>query len=116
MTPLTDATALSAWITRSHQQPVLVFKHSLTCGTSAAALEELEYFLDHVPGAPPCGLIVVQAQRAVSNDAATRLGVPHQSPQVIVVVDGAVAWHASHWRITAQALTSALHGVGATPA
>ena len=116
LTPLTDATALSAWIARSHREPVIIFKHSLTCGTSAAALEELEHFVDHVPNAPPCGLIVVQTQRAVANEAAELLGIVHQSPQAFVVVDGRVAWHASHWRITSQALTAAMNDVRATRA
>ena len=105
--PLTDSASLAAWIARSRREPVLIFKHSMTCGTSAAAREELEHFLALDPSAPPCGLVVVQTHRAVSNEVASILGVAHQSPQAFLVVDGVPRWHASHWRITSQALASA---------
>ena len=41
-------------------------------------------------------------------EAATRLGVRHETPQAIVLRDGKPVWKASHFRITADALTQAL--------
>jgi bacillithiol system protein YtxJ len=109
---LTDADALAAWLGRSHREPVLLFKHSLTCGTSAAAYEELAEYLAGSPGAPPCGMIVVQAHRSLSHEVAATLAVAHHSPQAFLVVDGTARWHASHWRITAAAVAGAVAAVG----
>jgi bacillithiol system protein YtxJ len=39
---------------------------------------------------------------------ARRLGVEHHTPQALVVVDGAVTWHARHWQVTAAAMRTAL--------
>jgi hypothetical protein len=36
------------------------------------------------------------------------LGVAHESPQVIVLRNGQVVWNASHFSITAQAVTAAV--------
>lgn len=39
-----------------------------------------------------------------------RTGVRHESPQVLVLSDGRVRWHASHGRITAAAVLAAIEG------
>jgi bacillithiol system protein YtxJ len=53
-------------------------------------------------------LITVQSHRHVSDEATTRLGVRHETPQAIVLRHGEPVWKASHYRITADALTRAL--------
>ncbi|MBL8140874.1 MAG: bacillithiol system redox-active protein YtxJ [Acidobacteria bacterium] len=113
--PLTEPDMLDAWMARSHHEPVLIFKHSATCGTSAAAREEVEHFVTHTGNAPPCALVVVQTHRALSNAVAARLDVPHHSPQIFLVIDGHARWHASHWRITSQALTEAVAAARSVP-
>jgi bacillithiol system protein YtxJ len=37
----------------------------------------------------------------VSDAAAQRLGIRHETPQAILLRDGRVVWNASHFRITA---------------
>jgi hypothetical protein len=37
--------------------------------------------------------------------------VRHESPQVLLVVDGTVLWHVSHGAITVQSLSRAMEGV-----
>jgi bacillithiol system protein YtxJ len=98
---------LDAALTRSHAHPIVIFKHSATCGTSALAHEEVEAF---VAGAPWAEIFVVSvhAGRALSNDIAARFKVRHESPQALVIKDGAVSWHASHFRVTADAIAAAL--------
>jgi bacillithiol system protein YtxJ len=46
--------------------------------------------------------------RPVSNEIARRFGVRHESPQVLVLRDGGIAWHASHFRVTREGIASAL--------
>jgi bacillithiol system protein YtxJ len=108
LTPLHDLDGLQAAIEESRERPVLLFKHSRTCGISHGALDELRVHLDHAVAPVSYKMITVQSHRHVSDEAATRLGVRHETPQVIVLRDGKPVWKASHFRITADALTDAL--------
>ena len=85
----------------------IVLKHGAHCGISASARQELERFLDERPGLIAYA-IEVGEHRELSNVVAQRLGVPHQSPQALVVRDGRTVWHASHFEITVGALADAL--------
>lgn len=88
------------------REPRWVFKHSNTCPVSSAALDEVTAFLKTHD--MPLGMVTVQEARPVSNWLATRLAYVHQSPQLFLIRDGNVAWHASHWGITAAAMASAI--------
>lgn len=87
-------------------EDVVIFKHSTQCPISAAAYEEVVKF--EKENHAPIYLIRVIEERSVSNYFASTYGVKHQSPQAIVLRDGKVHWHASHWNITAYALKGAL--------
>ncbi len=94
-------------IERSKEKPVLVFKHSTRCSISLMVLngferswedtEEMDlYFLD------------LLKHRDVSNAIAEKTQVVHQSPQVLVLKDGKVLYHASHNSIDARAARNAV--------
>ena len=87
---------------RSKKQPVVIFKHSLTCPISAAAYEQMARFSGEV------SLIEVQRARELSREVAMRLGVAHESPQVLVLYHGQVVWNASHFSVTAKAVSEAV--------
>ena len=87
----------------SHIAPVIVFKHSQSCGASLMALRSLDG--GEVPA--PIHQVVVQQHRAVSNRLAAVLGVRHESPQVFVVARGMVAWHSSHAGVTGERVATA---------
>ncbi len=101
---LTSLDALERAIAESSDQPVVLFKHSYTCGTSAMAHEEMLDLL--AAGDVPAKVYVVhvRAQRAVSDAIAKRFGLRHESPQVLLLRDGKVVWSASHFRVTADAV------------
>lgn len=108
VTYLHDVAGLDAALAESRDRPVLLFKHSRTCGTSCEALEEL---LAHVSGAPPEAaykVITVQSHRHVANEVSERLGIRHETPQAILLRDGQPVWSASHFRITARQLDAVL--------
>ena len=107
MTLLTTLEALDALLAESRTRPVLLFKHSETCGLSLQAHEEVEALVADATFDVPVHLVSVQRSRPVSNAIAERLGVRHQSPQMLLVHDGAVAWHTSHLAITADAVRAA---------
>lgn len=91
----------------------MVFKHSTRCPVSAAAFREFEEFLSATAGIPAYLVLVIE-DRPVSRAVAEKLGVPHASPQAILVRDGAAAWTASHGAITREALRDAWEA-GARP-
>lgn len=82
---------------------VCLFKHSTRCGASLRALREVSRY-EETDGSAPVFLVDVIEERELSRTIADRLGIPHQSPQVILLSDGAPVWHASHGGISTDAL------------
>jgi len=106
--PLPDTAALEAAIDESRERPVVIFKHSRTCGISCVAYDELHAHIGDAPVDASYKVITVQTHRQVSDEAEARLGVRHATPQVILLRDGRPVWNASHFRITADALKRVL--------
>src|SRR3954464_11861151 len=106
LTPLSDIDALDAAIAESRERPVLLFKHSRTCGISCEALDELHTHLGRADAGAAYKLITVQSHRRVAEEVAARLGIRHETPQAILLRDGRPVWNASHFRITATNLDS----------
>jgi bacillithiol system protein YtxJ len=109
LTPLRGLDELDKALTDSHAQPLLLFKHSHTCGISAEALDELlAHIGDRSPAAVKYAMVTVQTHRELSNEISKRLGVRHETPQAILVKGGQVLWSASHFRVNAAELSKAL--------
>ena len=107
--PLSTADELDSALDASKQRPVFVFKHSLICPVSTRAdMEFGEFVRGRTDGAAEFHRIEIQNARPVSDEVATRTGVRHESPQVLLFVDGEVVWHASHGGITTATLGVAL--------
>ena len=85
----------------SHENPVALFKHSTRCSVSLMAKKSVERFWDLDIDAYYLDLI---AFREVSNAIAQKLEVHHQSPQMILVKEGKVIYHASHGSIDVDAM------------
>ncbi|WP_222984361.1 bacillithiol system redox-active protein YtxJ [Flagellimonas meishanensis] len=97
--PLNDALQLDGLMEESKKRTQAIFKHSTTCGISGMVLrmfssthaleENMDFhFLD------------LHAHRSVSDAVASKFGVVHQSPQLLLVKNGQVVLHASHGAIT----------------
>jgi bacillithiol system protein YtxJ len=111
LTRLEGLDQLSRLIDGSASCPVLLFKHSYSCGISAEALDELATHLDDTHAGTTgvtYAMVTVQTHRDVSNAVAKRLGVRHETPQALLVRDGRVVWSASHFRVTARAVHDAI--------
>jgi bacillithiol system protein YtxJ len=115
LTPLEHVDELHRLIAESASRPVLLFKHSHTCGVSMEALDELVTHLNEYAGAGTApdpslqyAMVTVQTHRAVSNAVAQKLGVRHETPQALLIRDGRVVWSASHFRVTAAAMLDAI--------
>jgi bacillithiol system protein YtxJ len=105
---LSDLDELERALAASNERPLLLFKHSFTCGVSAEALDELVGHLDHVNGDADYAMVVVQEHRDVSNAVTRKLGVRHATPQALIIKEGRAVWSASHFRVTADAVEAAL--------
>ena len=99
---LTSEEDLSKAIHESYQHTVVLFKHSTRCFISKSVLKSFEnevtedsknagyYFLD------------LLKYRPLSNKIAQDFEITHQSPQMIVLIDGKAINHASHEAISNQ--------------
>lgn len=95
-TKLESLEDLNNAIEESKTKRVVIFKHSTRCHISKMVLSKFEndaqsstkvasyYFLDLI------------AHRNISNVIAENLNVTHQSPQLLILENGAVIKHASH--------------------
>jgi bacillithiol system protein YtxJ len=105
---LATSDQLERALDESARRPLVIFKHSPTCGISAQAFESISEWL--AGGNPDADFYVlpVQAGRALSTLLSQRFGIRHESPQVMVIDRGEVVWHGSHYRATAGSIAAAL--------
>jgi bacillithiol system protein YtxJ len=95
----------------------LIYKHSPRCGVSLAAMSEVRRFMEAEPTVAVYVVDVLQ-DRLVSRAVEVRFGVPHASPQAILLRGGGLVWNGSHRAVTAVVLaweTEALGPPGAAP-
>ncbi len=95
--PLTSIEQLEQIKQASNNKPQLIFKHSTTCSISKMAFSRFEraeapetidfYYLD------------LLNHRNVSNAIAEFFQVHHESPQVILIKNGACVYDESHYGI-----------------
>ncbi len=103
---ITHKEGLEELISNSNSRPVVIFKHSNSCPISAVAYREMEDLDGDV------SLIEVQSARDVSLEIASRTGVRHESPQVIILRDGKAVWNASHFDVKARDVAEAVQANG----
>jgi bacillithiol system protein YtxJ len=96
---------------QSKTDPVLIFKHSTQCSISGHIHADFVDFEENNPDLR-CGLVLVVENRRLSNAISQHFGIRHESPQALLIKDGRVVWHASHWSITAESLRQALKTYG----
>ncbi len=100
---LTDLGQLNEIMHLSHQQPVIIFKHSTRCSISRMALKQFENEFDLEGRVTPYFLDLLN-HRDISNEIATRFEVYHQSPQLLLINEGKSIYDASHSDIDAVEL------------
>ncbi len=109
--PLTSVHEVEALKNRSHEIPCLIFKHSNRCNVSAIAKYRLEddwsfestqieaYFLD------------LLQFKSTSHFVADTFQVFHESPQVLLILNGQCVYDASHLDISVEELKESLASV-----
>jgi bacillithiol system protein YtxJ len=108
LVPLQHMDDLDALFNASAGRPIVLFKHSHSCGVSAEALDEIVDHLGQKRFDARYAMVTVQTHRALSNAVTQRFGVRHETPQVLLIRRGKVVWSATHFRVTAEAVEAAL--------
>jgi thioredoxin 1 len=108
LVPIVDLAQFERLLATHDPQPLLLFKHSRSCGTSAEALDELETHLNDNATDARYTIVTVQTHRDISIAVARTLGVRHETPQALLIQNGRVVWSASHFRVTAGAVNAAI--------
>ncbi|HSQ23033.1 MAG TPA: bacillithiol system redox-active protein YtxJ [Pyrinomonadaceae bacterium] len=98
-----DNSALDRFLADADGQAVVILKHSSTCGVSSRAYGEMSSFEGSV------GLITVQEARDVSNEIERRTGVPHETPQILILHNDEVVFNASHFQVKAETVKKELN-------
>ncbi len=78
-----ESFSLREVIEESSRYPVLIYKHSSTCGKSVQAQREVTSYL--VAYSEDAYRVVVQTDRQISDEVAQKLGIKHETPQLIVL-------------------------------
>lgn len=86
----------------SFQRPIVLLKHSTSCGISSGVYREVSMVSGDV------NVVTMQTHRGISDEIALRTGVRHESPQVIVLRNGEPVYHASHYDIEAANIEATL--------
>ena len=100
-----DKAALDRFLAEANGSPVVILKHSNTCGISSRAYRAMDSFEGQV------GLVVVQEARDVSEEVARRTGIPHETPQVLILRGEQVCFTASHFDVKAETVAAEMHRI-----
>lgn len=106
--PIKDSADIDNAIERSNEKPVVIFKHSTRCGISRMVLNQFQNNADFDQDAVLLLYLDLLANRNISDEIAHRLGVFHQSPQLIILKNENVAFHASHYQAVPAAVNRVL--------
>jgi bacillithiol system protein YtxJ len=101
--PFRPLDTLDTWRDAQEQSasgPVLIYKHSSICPTSARAEKQMRQVAEEHN--VPVYRVVVQESRDVSDRIAEDTGVRHESPQLLILQNGDAVFDASHHRVKAD--------------
>jgi bacillithiol system protein YtxJ len=95
---LTSIDQLDAIATESFNLPQVLFKHSTRCSISSMALNRLES--NTAPQGVDFYLLDLLQHRDISAAIAEKFKVHHESPQVLVIINGECTYDESHMGIS----------------
>ncbi len=95
-------------VEQSNSKPVVIFKHSTTCGISKMVLRQFEKDYNYDADKIELYFLDLKQNRNISNEIESRFSVRHESPQLLVVKNGTIVHHDSHQGIDAAHLAKFL--------
>ncbi|MDX8554125.1 bacillithiol system redox-active protein YtxJ [Tenacibaculum sp. 1B UA] len=97
--PLTSLEQIKEIKELSKKEPVAIFKHSTRCGISSMVIKRFVNSFDKELKDFKVYYLDLLSYRGISNEIGYTFQVLHQSPQLLVVKNGEVVSHASHYNI-----------------
>lgn len=104
--PLEDEKQLDEIISNSNKIPQVIFKHSTRCSVSSMAKNRLDK--NNAPNGINFYFLDLIKHRNLSNKIADYFEVRHQSPQVLVIINGKCVYNESHSGITFNEIEDAI--------
>jgi len=94
---------------RIHLGYSLIFKHSTRCSISLMAKKKFELDWYALPPSMPLYFLDLLKFRTLSNAIAENFQVHHESPQVLLIKDGACIFESSHGDISADEIAEQIN-------
>ena len=94
---------------QSFVKAVVLFKHSTRCATSSMALNRLERSWKLSDKEVPTYFLDLLKFRDVSDKIADIYGIPHASPQVLIIKNGKCIYTSSHTDISTADIESIIN-------
>ena len=99
---LTDLSQLDEIVEESKEKAIVIFKHSTSCGISRMVLSGFERDFDSSNDELKLYYLDILNYRELSNQIAAGFGIWHESPQLLIIKEEKVIYHASHGEIDAK--------------
>lgn len=99
---ISDIDEFQSILKRSNERPQLIYKHSPSCSVSFLSKQDLDANGKKLTDLADLHIVNVIGQRELSNAIASELNIRHESPQGLLIKDGEVVWHGSHWQVNAE--------------
>ena len=106
MSNFNETTHLSEIIEQSNIEPVIIFKYSNDCNSSARLKNKFEKLFEEKTLVYKIYIVTVQIQKVLSHKIEEVFGIKHESPQIIVLNKGKVAYTAHHNNIKIENILS----------
>lgn len=97
--PLTNLEQLKQIQQQSKKEPIAIFKHSTRCGISSMVIQRFVKSFDEDLKDFKVYYLDLLSYRNISDEVGYTFQVLHQSPQLLVIKNGTVVAHASHYEI-----------------
>lgn len=97
---------LSEILETSHENPIIIFKYSSQCNSSARLKKDFKKRIFEKTLLAPVYIVVVQEQPSLSKNIAKALEVKHESPQILIINKGKLFYTAHHSGINLENLSS----------
>lgn len=98
---------VDAVLQESKEKQILILKHSITCPISYNAKCEVDEFINRNVNSDVY-LVIVQENRAVSNELSEKLEIRHESPQFLIVKNMKAEKVLNHYDITLENIDESL--------
>lgn len=109
--PLQEEAQLEQIKKDSFEKPAVIFKHSTSCGISNMAKFQLESGWDLGTQDLDFYYLDLWQHRPISNRIVDFFSIAHQSPQLMIIKNGAVVYDTSHHGVHLSGLKAALANI-----